>query len=116
MSGHRPTVGRDQQSGPRHVLRSAPAPEHNSWAAEALCRTTDPDNLFVQGADQRKAAAICRRCPVVAECGAEALDNRVEYGVWGGMTERERRAVLKKHPEVVSWSRFLDERKSRLVG
>ena len=40
------------------------------------------------------------------ECGAEALDNRLEFGVWGGMTERQRRALLKRHPEVVSWAEF----------
>jgi WhiB family redox-sensing transcriptional regulator len=40
------------------------------------------------------------------ECGADALDNRVEFGVWGGMTERQRRALLKKYPDVKSWSAF----------
>ena len=70
----------------------------------------------MQGADQLKAAAICRRCPVVYQCGAEALDNKVEFGVWGGMTERERRAMLKMHPEVVSWSAFFDELKTRNVS
>ena len=44
--------------------------------------------------------------PVILECGADALDNRVEFGVWGGMTERQRRALLKQHPEVVSWADF----------
>jgi WhiB family redox-sensing transcriptional regulator len=37
------------------------------------------------------------------ECLADALDNRTEFGVWGGMTERERRALLRRHPDVVSW-------------
>ena len=77
-----------------------------AWVSQALCRTSDPDELFVRGAAQRKAAVICRHCPVIAECGADALDNRVEFGVWGGMTERQRRALLKQHPEVVSWSEF----------
>ena len=40
---------------------------------------------------------------------ADALDNRIEYGVWGGMTERQRRAVLKKSPEVTSWRSMLEE-------
>ena len=43
---------------------------------------------------------------MILECGADALDNRVEFGVWGGMTERQRRALLKQHPEVVSWADF----------
>ncbi len=54
----------------------------------------------------------------MAECGADALDNRVEFGVWGGMTERQRRALLKQHPpEVVSWSEFFAaQRKHRSVS
>ncbi len=47
------------------------------------------------------------------ECAADALDNKVEFGVWGGMTERRRRALLKQHPEVVSWSDYLEKRKRR---
>lgn len=76
------------------------------WVLKALCRSTDPDQFFVSGKAQWKATAICRHCPVVAECLADALDNRMEFGVWGGMTERQRRALLKQHPEVVSWSEF----------
>ncbi len=63
------------------------------WSAQAACRTTDPDELFVQGAAQNRAKAVCTGCPVRTECLADALDNRVEFGVWGGMTERERRAL-----------------------
>ncbi len=76
------------------------------WVSKARCRSTDPDHLFVRGAAQRKAATICRHCPVIAECAADALDNRMEFGVWGGMTERQRRALLKQHPEVDSWAQF----------
>lgn len=47
------------------------------------------------------------------ECAADALDNKVEFGVWGGMTERQRRALLKQHPEVASWSDYLEKRKRR---
>lgn len=50
------------------------------------------------------------------ECGADALDHKVEFGVWGGMTERQRRALLKQHPEVVSWADFFDKRRTRSVG
>jgi WhiB family redox-sensing transcriptional regulator len=77
-----------------------------AWVLKAQCRSTDPDELFVTGKAQNKATAICRDCPVVAECLADALDNQIEFGVWGGMTERQRRALLKQHPEVVSWSEF----------
>ena len=67
---------------------------------------TQPGQQDVRGAAQRKAATICRHCPVLMQCGADALDNRVEFGVWGGMTERQRRSLLKQHPDVESWSEF----------
>lgn len=41
------------------------------------------------------------------ECLADALDNRVEFGVWGGLTERERRALLRRRPNVTSWHSLL---------
>lgn len=69
----------------------------------------DPDELFVQGAAQNRAKVVCATCPVRTECLADALDNRVEYGVWGGMTERERRALLRRRPEVRSWRQVLEE-------
>lgn len=73
------------------------------WTTKALCQEGDPDALFVQGAEQNNAKKICRGCPVRLECLADALDNRIEFGVWGGMTERERRALLRKHADVRSW-------------
>lgn len=76
----------------------------NEWVPLAHCQKQDPDALFVKGAEQQGAKAVCQRCPVIAECLADALDNRVEFGVWGGMTERERRALLRKRPRVPSWA------------
>jgi WhiB family redox-sensing transcriptional regulator len=99
------------------VLRAAEDEGRIAWVAKALCRTADPDELFVRGAAQRKAAVICRHCPVLLECAADALDNRVEFGVWGGMTERQRRALLRQHPEVASWADyFAVQRKHRSAG
>jgi WhiB family transcriptional regulator, redox-sensing transcriptional regulator len=84
------------------------------WVTRARCRSINPDELFVRGAAQRKATLICRHCPVIAECLADALDNQMEFGVWGGQTARQRRALLKQHPDVVSWSRlFAARRKHR---
>jgi WhiB family transcriptional regulator, redox-sensing transcriptional regulator len=77
------------------------------WAARAACRGTDPDELFVQGAAQNKARAMCMQCSVRTECLADALDNRIEFGVWGGMTERERRALLRRRPNVTNWRTLL---------
>ena len=60
--------------------------DRQEWVTRAKCRDIDPDELFVRGAAQRKAAVICRHCPVVLQCRADALDNRVEFGVWGGLS------------------------------
>ncbi len=67
------------------------------WTTRAACKGTDPDELFVH-----------RGCPVRTECLADALDNGIEFGVWGGMTERERRALLRRRPEVISWRDLLE--------
>ena len=80
---------------------------NSDWTASAACRVSDPDALFVQGAAQNRAKVICAGCGVRTECLADALDNRVEFGVWGGMTERERRALLRQRPHVTSWRRLL---------
>lgn len=86
--------------------------EASEWTVKAVCAKGDPDMLFVTGAAQREAAKICQACPVRLECLADALDNRIEYGVWGGMTERQRRAVLKKSPEVTNWRATLEGARS----
>ncbi|GHH49648.1 WhiB family transcriptional regulator [Lentzea cavernae] len=78
------------------------------WRINASCRDEEPDQLFVRGAEQRKAKLVCLGCPVRMECLAEALDNKIEFGVWGGMTERERRALLRRRPDVESWFELLD--------
>ncbi len=78
------------------------------WTEKAACRKGDPDDLFVQGAAQHQAKVVCQGCVVKTECLADALDNKIEFGVWGGMTERERRALLKKRPNVHSWGRLLE--------
>ncbi len=84
----------------------------SDWAARAACRSADPDSLFVQGAAQNRAKAICMGCDVRTECLSDALDNKVEFGVWGGMTERERRALLRRRPHVTSWRNLLETAQS----
>ena len=76
------------------------------WAVAANCRGTG-DVLFAEGAAQRRVRILCEDCPVRRECLAEALDDRIEWGVWGGMTERERRALLRRNPDVSSWREVL---------
>ncbi len=81
---------------------------NEQWAESASCRSGRPDELFVRGAAQNRAKVVCGQCPVRTECLAEALDNNIEWGVWGGMTERERRALLRRRPNVRSWRRLLE--------
>lgn len=82
-------------------------PGRVNWRTAARCRTADAEGLFVRGARQREARGFCRTCPVRTECLAHALDERIEFGVWGGMTERERRALLRMRPDVESWHALL---------
>lgn len=84
---------------------------NEGWATKALCHETRPDELFVRGAAQNRAKQMCAGCPVRTECLSEALDNQIEWGVWGGMTERERRALLRKRPNVTSWRLLLETAK-----
>jgi WhiB family transcriptional regulator, redox-sensing transcriptional regulator len=101
---------------PANNTPRAVAADDRAWASKAVCRKEDPDEMFVRGAKQREAAVICRHCPVMQECAAEALDNKVEFGVWGGMTERQRRALLKQHPNVTLWTEFIEKRNARSLG
>lgn len=72
------------------------------WTLQAKCRGME-DALFPEASEQKRVRLLCTGCPVRAECLAEALDNRIEWGVWGGMTERERRHLLRQRPDVESW-------------
>ncbi|MDO5499457.1 MAG: WhiB family transcriptional regulator [Propionibacteriaceae bacterium] len=78
----------------------------SDWTLQARCQGT-ADDLFVEGAQQKKARLVCRGCAVRTHCLAEALDNRIEWGVWGGMTERERRYLLRVRTDVESWASLL---------
>ncbi|HSL08734.1 MAG TPA: WhiB family transcriptional regulator [Pseudonocardiaceae bacterium] len=81
--------------------------EVTDWRYRGACRTHDPDRLFVAGSAQQQAKIVCVPCPVRMHCLAEALDHRIEFGVWGGMTERERRALLHRRPDVRNWAELL---------
>jgi len=80
-----------------------------NWRARAICvRHTDPDALFSDAPTQRREAVACRRCPVITECLGWALDTRFPFGVLGGMTERQRRDLLRRRPNVSSWGRLIE--------
>jgi len=72
-------------------------PGRPSWMENGVCRgDEDPDAWFRPGTD---AADSCLGCPVRVECDRWATENRIEYGVWGGVPEDVRRKRLKLRPQ-----------------
>lgn len=64
------------------------------WTEQALCTQVDGDLFFPEmGGSTAEAKAVCRKCPVRVECLEWALDHHERYGVWGGLSERERRRL-----------------------
>lgn len=68
-----------------------------SWRAQARCRGADPDIFHPSDEDDgAQAKVICAECPVREACLEYALTSREKDGVWGGMTARERRRILRQ--------------------
>jgi WhiB family redox-sensing transcriptional regulator len=73
------------------------------WRHRAICRDEDPELFFPVGTSGpavlqiAEAKTVCRRCPVVSECLAHALGSGEDAGVWGGMSEDERRALKRRN-------------------
>ncbi len=66
------------------------------WYADALCAQVADEPFFPdKGGSIREAKSVCARCPVKAECLAYALDRHERYGIWGGLSERQRRPLWK---------------------
>ncbi|MBW3605380.1 MAG: WhiB family transcriptional regulator [Actinobacteria bacterium] len=64
------------------------------WATEAKCLNADPDVFFPEkGGSTREAKRICAECTVRVECLEYALEHDERFGIWGGMSERERRKL-----------------------
>lgn len=72
------------------------------WRDHAACRNEDPEDFFpgsagpAAQAQERHAKAVCFVCPSQQPCGLWALQTRQEFGVWGGLSEAERRAILRR--------------------
>ena len=65
-----------------------------SWQEQALCAETDPEAFFPEkGGSTREAKKICTGCEVKAQCLEYALANDERFGIWGGLSERERRRL-----------------------
>jgi WhiB family redox-sensing transcriptional regulator len=72
------------------------------WRHRAACRKEDPEMFFPVGqsgpalVQVNKAKAVCRRCPVATECLIWALKSGQDAGVWGGLSEDERRSLKRR--------------------
>jgi WhiB family redox-sensing transcriptional regulator len=67
------------------------------WLERAACRESDLSQFFVRGSAQaRPAQKLCAGCEVQDACLDYALEHDIEFGVWGGMTERQRRALRRR--------------------
>jgi WhiB family transcriptional regulator, redox-sensing transcriptional regulator len=69
------------------------------WMDRASCTQVAPDLFFADGTnlvDTKLAKAVCKGCPVIDQCLEYALVNRMDHGVWGGLNDRERKALLRR--------------------
>ena len=79
---------------PRHRSLAAPARFAARWRELAACRGTDLEVFFPgRGESAGPARQVCAACPVRQPCLDYAITNRIVHGIWGGLTERERRAL-----------------------
>ncbi|WP_435531186.1 WhiB family transcriptional regulator [Ruania suaedae] len=92
------------------VPQPAPRPEHPltfgepfedegalSWQERALCAQTDPEAFFPEkGGSTREAKRVCVSCDVRSECLEYALAHDERFGIWGGLSERERRKLKRR--------------------
>ncbi len=73
--------------------------ERPTWQDAGLCPQTDPEAFFPEkGGSTREAKKICKLCPSKADCLSWALERREQYGIWGGLSERERRRISRAGP------------------
>lgn len=68
-----------------------------AWQEDALCAQTDPEAFFPEkGGSARDAKRVCLSCPVRAQCLEYALRHDERFGIWGGLSERERRTLKRR--------------------
>ena len=86
----------NRDSGPLAAL-PVPITEERPWVVFSACRDKDEALFFPEtpGAE-RQALAICATCPVSIECLEYALEADIRFGIWGGMTEKQRRRLARR--------------------
>jgi len=79
------------------VLGIVDEPDANDWMLEARCLDADPEAFFPEkGGSTRDAKKVCLTCDVKQECLEYALTHDERFGIWGGLSERERRRLKKQ--------------------
>ena len=95
---------------PRHRSFAAPARFAARWRELAACRGTNLEVFFPErGESAGPARQVCAGCPVRQPCLDYAITNRITHGIWGGLTERERRALRSR------WVRISREDRDRAI-
>ena len=94
----------DSSEQPAHVMSELWGLFHPdgdiSWQHKALCSQTDPEAFFPEkGGSTRDAKRVCAQCTVREQCLQWAIEHDERFGIWGGMSERERRRYKKEHRE-----------------
>jgi WhiB family redox-sensing transcriptional regulator len=100
-NGQRATMA----GGPNHMTNTyddmlQPAELEENWQDDANCLGVDPDLFFPErGASTREAKEVCRGCVVREQCLEFALQNGEKFGIWGGLSERERRRIRRQRAQ-----------------
>jgi WhiB family redox-sensing transcriptional regulator len=69
----------------------------HTWRDDAACRGIDPELFFpTRGGDTRQPRAVCADCPVRTDCLEHAITTNEKVGIWGGLSERERRQLRRR--------------------
>jgi|SRR5699024_9652312 len=94
------STGKHEGSREASLLEPSPVEtdaEEFRWQERALCAQTDPEAFFPEkGGSTREAKQVCLTCEVRSECLQYALEHDERFGIWGGLSERERRKLKKR--------------------
>lgn len=92
-------------STPR-ALRALHGAAKEYWQEQSLCKEADPEQFFPEkGGATALAKKLCKGCPVKAQCLEFALTNDERFGIWGGLSERERRKLNRRRPRRITAER-----------
>jgi len=98
LTDEHPAQGEPSAPSPWTVLAA-----DDEWRQDALCAETDPEAFFPEkGGSTREAKRVCAGCAVRAECLESALENDERFGIWGGLSERERRRLRVMRRDAIS--------------